>query len=144
MNTVIRELSDSLFAFRKNIGRMLSAEDAYIEYMASRGSVQAVKVKSDVSVKSGGSSSEGSTYGDDQARIQKLYRRMIQAEENVADIERLLVGLDLDDVEFLEDMYWYKIPTRIMADDRNVDQRSIYHQRDRILHEMARKMQKKL
>lgn len=141
MNSVVRELNDRLFAFRKNINRMLAAEDAYIEYMASRGSVQAVKVKSDVPSKPVGSPA-GNTYGDDQARIQKLYRRMVQAEENVADIERLLVGLDPDDVEFLEDMYWYRIPARVMAEERHVELRTIYHQRDRILREMAEKGKK--
>ena len=69
-----------------------------------------------------------------------LYRRMVQAEENVADVEHLLVGMDPDDVEFLEDMYWYRVPTRIMADERCVDQRSIYHRRDKILFEMVKKL----
>ena len=143
MNTVIRELSDSLFAFRKNIGRMLSAEDAYIEYASSLGSVQAVKIKPEANAKSTGAGPAMATFGDEEARLRKLYRRMVQAEENVADIERLLVGLDPYDVEFLEDMYWYRIPARVMAEDRCVDRRSIYHQRDRILHEMAEETQKK-
>ena len=139
MDQRIRELSDRLYAFRRNVNRMLAAEDAYMEYALSLGSPRGIRIKTDTPGRSTGAKTEVS-FEEQDARLQMLYRRMVQAEENVADVEHLLVGMDPDDVEFLEDMYWYRVPTRIMADERCVDQRSIYHRRDKILFEMVKKL----
>ena len=110
-----------------------------MEYALSLGSPRGIRIKTDTPGRSTGAKTEVS-FEEQDARLQMLYRRMVQAEENVADVEHLLVCMDPDDVEFLEEMYWYRVPTRIMADERCVDQRSIYHRRDKILFEMVKKL----
>ena len=121
---------------------MLAAEDAYLEYASSIGSTKAVKPKEVIAGRSDGEVT-GISYEQQEQHLQYLQRRLIQAEETVAAVERLLVGMDPDDVDFLEEMYWYRVPARIMAQGRFVELRTIYHQRDRILKEMAKKIPKK-
>lgn len=138
MDQRIREVSDRLYAFRRNVSRMLAAEDAYMEYALSLGSPRGIRIKTDTPGRSTGAKTEVS-FEEQDARLQMLYRRMVQAEENVADVEHLLVGMDPDDVEFLEDMYWYRIPAVIMAQERNVELRTVYYRRNSILKDMAKR-----
>ena len=71
---------------------MLAAEDAYLEYASSIGSTKAVKPKEVIAGRSDGEVT-GISYEQQEQHLQYLQRRMIQAEENVADVERLLVGM---------------------------------------------------
>ena len=141
MNQIMREISSQLYSFRRSISKMLAAEDAYLEYASSIGSTKAVKPKEVIAGRSDGEVT-GISYEQQEQHLQYLQRRMIQTEENVADVERLLVGMDPDDVDFLEDMFWYRIPANIMAQERFVELRTVYYQRDKILKEMAKKAKK--
>ena len=109
-----------------------------MEFALSLGSPRGIRIKTDTPGRSTGAKTEVS-FEEKDARLQMLYRRMVQAEENVADVEHLLVGMDPDDVDFLEEMYWYRVPAVIMAQERNVELRTIYYQRNSILKDMAKR-----
>ena len=58
MDQRIRELSDRLYAFRRNVNRMLAAEDAYMEFALSLGSPRGIRIKTDTPGRSTGAKNE--------------------------------------------------------------------------------------
>lgn len=137
MNAGMRQLSAELYNFRDSINKMLDAEDRYLEAVSAIGSIQSVRPhpeRGKMSVMP-----DPVSYGEKEQQLRNLYRRKIQTEENVKDIEVLLIGMPEEDVKFLEFMFWYRWPAKLVAREFHMELSTVYKTRDRILKKMVEK-----
>lgn len=138
MNSRTAEVHRQLQNFRKNIERMLDAGDQYAEYKIKTTTVKGNQPRPEQGASSG--FSQGPTPSEIEAQLERLYRKKIQAEENVNDVDRMLYGLSDEEVELLEMLYWDKLPVRVIADAMNITIPGVYWRRNQILDKMAKSL----
>lgn len=138
MNSRTAEVHRQLQNFRKNIERMLDAGDQYAEYKIKTITAKGNQPRPEQGASSG--FSQGPTPVEIEAQLERLYRKKIQAEENVNDVDRLLYGLSDEEVELLEMLYWDKLPVRVIADAINITIPGVYWRRNQILEKMAKSL----
>ena len=138
MNSRTAEVHRQLQNFRKNIERMLDAGDQYAEYKIKTTTAKGNKPRPEQGASSG--FAQGPTPSEIEAQLERLYRKKIQAEENVNDVDRMLYGLNNEEVELLEMLYWDKLPVRVIADAMNITIPGVYWRRNQILDKMAKSL----
>lgn len=138
MNSRTAEVHRQLQNFRKNIERMLDAGDQYAEYKIKTTTAKGNQPRPEQGASSG--FVQGPTPSEIEAQLERLYRKKIQAEENVNDVDRMLYGLSDEEVELLEMLYWYKLPVRVIADTMNITIPGVYWRRNQILDKMAKSL----
>lgn len=134
MNSKTAEVHRQLQNFRKNIERMLDAGDQYAEFK-----IKTTTAKGNQPRASSGFA-QGPTPSEIEAQLERLYRKKIQAEENINDVDRMLYGLSDEEVELLEMLYWDKLPVRVIADAMNITIPGVYWRRNQILDKMAKSL----
>lgn len=138
MNSKTAEVHRQLQNFRKNIERMLDAGDQYAEFKIKTTTAKGNQPRPEQGVSSG--FAQGPTPSEIEAQLERLYRKKIQAEENVNDVDRMLYGLSDEEVELLEMLYWDKLPVRVIADAMNITIPGVYWRRNQILDKMAKSL----
>ena len=138
MNSRTAEVHRQLQNFRKNIERMLDAGDQYAECRIKTITAKGNQPRPEQGASSG--FAQGPTPSEIEAQLERLYRKKIQAEENVNDVDRLLYGLSDEEVELLEMLYWDKLPVRVIADAMNITIPGVYWRRNQILDKMAKSL----
>ena len=138
MNSRAAEVHHQLQNFRQNIERMLDAGDQYAEYKIKTTTAKGNQPRPEQGASS--SFSQGPTPGEIEAQLERLYRKKIQAEENVNDVDRMLYGLTDEEIELLEMIYWDKLPVRVIADTMNITIPGVYWRRNQILDKMAKSL----
>ena len=138
MNSRTAEVHRQLQNFRKNIERMLDAGDQYAEYKIKTTTAKGNQPRPEQGASSG--FAQGPTPSEIEAQLERLYRKKIQAEENVNDVDRMLYGLNNEEVELLEMLYWDKLPVRVIADAMNITISGVYWRRNQILDKMAKSL----
>lgn len=138
MNSRTAEVHRQLQNFRKNIERMLDAGDQYAECRIKTITAKGNQPRPEQGASSG--FAQGPTPSEIEAQLERLYRKKIQAEENVNDVDRLLYGLSDEEVELLEMLYWDKLPVRVIADTMNITIPGVYWRRNQILDKMAKSL----
>nr|DAV93932.1 MAG TPA: ECF sigma factor [Caudoviricetes sp.] len=138
MNSKTAEVHRQLQNFRQNIERMLDAGDQYAEFKIKTTTAKGNQPRPEQGASSG--FSQGPTPGEIEAQLERLYRKKIQAEENVNDVDRMLYGLDDEEIELLEMLYWDKLPVRVIADTMNITIPGVYWRRNQILDKMAKSL----
>ena len=138
MNSKTAEVHRQLQNFRKNIERMLDAGDQYAEFKIKTTTAKGNQPRPEQGVSSG--FAQGPTPSEIEAQLERLYRKKIQAEENVNDVDRMLYGLTDEEVELLEMLYWDKLPVRVIADAMNITIPGVYWRRNQILDKMAKSL----
>ena len=138
MNSKTAEVHRQLQNFRKNIERMLDAGDQYAEYKIKTTTAKGNQPRPEQGASSG--FAQGPTPSEIEAQLERLYRKKIQAEENVNDVDRMLYGLNNEEVELLEMLYWDKLPVRVIADTMNITIPGVYWRRNQILDKMAKSL----
>lgn len=138
MNSKTAEVHRQLQNFRKNIERMLDAGDQYAEYKIKTTTAKGNQPRSEQGASSG--FAQGPTPSEIEAQLERLYRKKIQAEENVNDVDRMLYGLTDEEIELLEMLYWDKLPVRVIADAMNITIPGVYWRRNQILEKMAKSL----
>ena len=138
MNSRTAEVHRQLQNFRKNIERMLDAGDQYAEYKIKTTTAKGNQPRPEQGASSG--FAQGPTPSEIEAQLERLYRKKIQAEENVNDVDRMLYGLNNEEVELLEMLYWDKLPVRVIADTMNITIPGVYWRRNQILDKMAKSL----
>ena len=138
MNSRTAEVHRQLQNFRKNIERMLDAGDQYAEYKIKTTTAKGNQPRPEQGASSG--FAQGPTPSEIEAQLERLYRKKIQAEENVNDVDRMLYGLNNEEVELLEMLYWDKLPVRVIADEMNITIPGVYWRRNQILDKMAKSL----
>ena len=138
MNSKTAEVHRQLQNFRKNIERMLDAGDKYAEYKIKTTTAKGSQPRPEQGASSG--FAQGPTPSEIEAQLERLYRKKIQAEENVNDVDRMLYGLSNEEVELLEMLYWDKLPVRVIADAMNITIPGVYWRRNQILDKMAKSL----
>lgn len=138
MNSRTAEVHRQLQNFRKNIERMLDAGDQYAEYKIKTTTAKGNQPRPEQGASSG--FAQGPTPSEIEAQLERLYRKKIQAEENVNDVDRMLHGLSDEEVELLEMLYWDKLPVRVIADAMNITIPGVYWRRNQILDKMAKSL----
>ena len=138
MNSRTAEVHRQLQNFRKNIERMLDAGDQYAEYKIKTTTAKGNQPRPEQGASSG--FTQGPTPSEIEAQLERLYRKKIQAEENVNDVDRMLYGLNNEEVELLEMLYWDKLPVRVIADAMNITIPGVYWRRNQILDKMAKSL----
>lgn len=138
MNSKTAEVHRQLQNFRKNIGRMLDAGDQYAEFKIKTTTAKGNQPRPEQGASSG--FAQGPTPSEIEAQLERLYRKKIQAEENVNDVDRMLYGLSDEEVELLEMLYWDKLPVRVIADAMNITIPGVYWRRNQILDKMAKSL----
>ena len=138
MNSKTAEVHRQLQNFRKNIERMLDAGDQYAEYKIKKTTAKGNQPRPEQGASSG--FAQGPTPSEIEAQLERLYRKKIQAEENVNDVDRMLYGLSDEEVELLEMLYWDKLPVRVIADAMNITIPGVYWRRNQILDKMAKSL----
>ena len=138
MNSRTAEVHRQLQNFRKNIERMLDAGDQYAEYKIKITTAKGNQPRPEQGASSG--FAQGPTPSEIEAQLERLYRKKIQAEENVNDVDRMLYGLNNEEVELLEMLYWDKLPVRVIADAMNITIPGVYRRRNQILDKMAKSL----
>ena len=130
MNSRTAEVHRQLQNFRKNIEHMLDAGDQYAEYKIKTTTAKGNQPRPEQGASSG--FAQGPTPSEIEAQLERLYRKKIQAEENVNDVDRMLYGLNNEEVELLEMLYWDKLPVRAIP--------GVYWRRNQILDKMAKSL----
>lgn len=138
MNNRTAEVHRQLQNFRKNIERMLDAGDQYAEYKIKTTTAKGNQPRPEQGASSG--FAQGPTPSEIEAQLERLYRKKIQAEENVNDVDRMLYGLNNEEVELLEMLYWDKLPVRAIADAMSITIPGVYWRRNQILDKMAKSL----
>lgn len=138
MNSRTAEVHRQLQNFRKNIERMLDAGDQYAEFKIKTTTAKGNQPRPEQGASSG--FAQGPTPSELEAQLEKLYRKKIQAEENVNDVDRMLYGLDDEEIELLEMLYWDKLPVRAIADAMSITIPGVYWRRNQILDKMAKSL----
>lgn len=138
MNSKIAEVHRQLQNFRKNIEHMLDAGDQYAEYKIKTTTAKGNQPHPEQGASSG--FAQGPTPSEIEVQLERLYRKKIQAEENVNDVDRMLYGLNNEEVELLEMLYWDKLPVRVIADAMNITIPGVYWRRNQILDKMAKSL----
>lgn len=138
MNSKTAEVHRQLQNFRKNIERMLDAGDQYAEFKIKTTTAKGNQPRPEQGSSSG--FAQGPTPSEIEAQLERLYRKKIQAEENVNDVDRMLYGLTDEEVELLEMLYWDKLPVRVIADAMNITIPGVYWRRNQILDKMAKSL----
>lgn len=138
MNSKTAEVHRQLQNFRKNIERMLDAGDQYAEFKIKTTTAKGNQPRPEQGVSSG--FAQGPTPSEIEAQLERLYRKKIQEEENVNDVDRMLYGLTDEEVELLEMLYWDKLPVRVIADAMNITIPGVYWRRNQILDKMAKSL----
>ena len=138
MNSRTAEVHRQLQNFRKNIERMLDAGDQYAEYKIKTTTAKGNQPRPEQGASSG--FAQGPTPSEIEAQLERLYRKKIQAEENVNDVDHMLYGLNNEEVELLEMLYWDKLPVRVIADTMNITIPGVYWRRNQILDKMAKSL----
>lgn len=138
MNSRTAEVHHKLQNFRKNIERMLDAGDQYAEYKIKTTTAKGNQQRPEQGASSG--FAQGPTPSEIEAQLERLYRKKIQAEENVNDVDRILYGLTDEEIELLEMIYWDKLPVRVIADTMNITIPGVYWRRNQILNKMAKSL----
>lgn len=138
MNSRTAEVHRQLQNFRKNIEHMLDAGDQYAEYKIKTTTAKGNQPRPEQGASSG--FAQGPTPSEIEAQLERLYRKKIQAEENVNDVDRMLYGLSDEEVELLEMLYWDKLPVRVIADTMNITIPGVYWRRNQILDKMAKSL----
>ena len=138
MNSRTAEVHRQLQNFRKNIERMLDAGDQYAEYKIKTTTAKGNQPRPEQGASSG--FAQGPTPSEIEAQLERLYRKKIQAEENVNDVDRMLYGLNNEEVELLEMLYWDKLPVRAIADAMSITIPGVYWRRNQILDKMAKSL----
>lgn len=138
MNSKTAEVHRQLQNFRKNIERMLDAGDQYAEFKIKTTTAKGNQPRPEQGVSSG--FAQGPTPSEIEAQLERLYRKKIQAEENVNDVDRMLYGLSDEEVELLEMLYWDKLPVRVIADAMNITIPGVYWRRNQILDKIAKSL----
>ena len=138
MNSKTAEVHRQLQNFRKNIERMLDAGDQYAEFKIKTTTAKGNQPRPEQGVSS--YFAQGPTPSEIEAQLERLYRKKIQAEENVNDVDRMLYGLSDEEVELLEMLYWDKLPVRVIADAMNITIPGVYWRRNQILDKMAKSL----
>nr|DAX68505.1 MAG TPA: RNA polymerase sigma factor [Caudoviricetes sp.] len=138
MNSKTAEVHRQLQNFRKNIERMLDAGDQYAEFKIKTTTAKGNQPRPEQGASSG--FAQGPTPSEIEAQLERLYRKKIQAEENVNDVDRMLYGLSDEEVELLEMLYWDKLPVRVIADAMNITIPGVYWRRNQILDKMAKSL----
>ena len=138
MNSRTAEVHRQLQNFRKNIERMLDAGDQYAEFKIKTTTAKVNQPRPEQGASSG--FAQGPTPSELEAQLERLYRKKIQAEENVNDVDRMLYGLSDEEVELLEMLYWDKLPIRAIADAMSITIPGVYWRRNQILDKMAKSL----
>ena len=138
MNSRTAEVHRQLQNFRKNIERMLDVGDQYAEYKIKTTTAKGNQPRPEQGASSG--FAQGPTPSEIEAQLERLYRKKIQAEENVNDVDRMLYGLNNEEVELLEMLYWDKLPVRVIADAMSITIPGVYWRRNQILDKMAKSL----
>jgi len=73
-------------------------------------------------------------------RVAVNKKALIQAEENVNDVDRMLYGLTDEEIELLEMIYWDKLPVRAIAEALIITIPGVYWRRNHILDKMAERL----
>ena len=126
MNNRTAEVHHQLQNFRKNIERMLDAGDQYAEYKIKITTAKGNQPRPEQGASSG--FAQGPTPSEIEAQLERLYRKKIQAEENVNDVDRMLYGLSDE------------LPVRVIADTMNITIPGVYWRRNQILDKMAKSL----
>ncbi len=138
INSKTAEVHHQLQNFRKNIERMLDAGDQYAEFKIKTTTAKGNQPRPEQGASSG--FAQGPTPGEIETQLERLYRKKIQAEENVNDVDRMLYGLTDEEIELLEMIYWDKLPVRVIADTMNITIPGVYWRRNQILDKMAKSL----
>lgn len=138
MNSRTAEVHRQLQNFRKNIEHMLDAGDQYVEFKIKTTTAKGNQPRPEQGASSG--FAQGPTPSEIEAQLERLYRKKIQAEENVNDVDRMLYGLNNEEVELLEMLYWDKLPVRVIADAMSITIPGVYWRRNQILDKMAKSL----
>lgn len=117
---------------------MLDAGDQYAEFKIKTTTAKGNQPRPGQGASSG--FAQGPTPSEIEAQLERLYRKKIQAEENVNDVDRMLYGLTDEEVELLEMLYWDKLPVRVIADAMNITIPGVYWRRNQILDKMAKSL----
>ena len=128
MDSRAAEVHHQLQNFRQNIERMLDAGDQYAEYKIKTTTAKGNQTRPEQGASSG--FSQGPTPGEIEAQLERLYRKKIQAEENVND----------EEIELLEMIYWDKLPVRAIAEALIITIPGVYWRRNHILDKMAERL----